>query len=243
MLKKKLLKTKKARIKDDEHIKRGSDANLEKRKERMVRNQTSFYEQAIFYYILQFFPDAKNRFKFNNGAEADICIHEIKCVIEYDGLYWHKDRVDKDNNKNVFFNSIGYFVIRVRDIGLPDLNEFKGVVLYHKKQSSDKAAHHIDEIIEQIMHLLATLQVDEIIGEKLRSFSLPHEEFLLHCPDINSTLYPYPVYPSLADCFGIERWDYEKNGRLNPAHLQWDFAQRVFFKCRAGKSIYSYHAI
>lgn len=213
------------------------------RHKKMARNQSSFYEQAIYYYVLQFFPKAINRFKFDNGAEADICIHDIKCVIEYDGFYWHKERIDKDNYKNVFFNSIDYFVIRVRDTGLPDLDEFNGITLYHKALSSDNRAYHIDEIIEQIIHLLGSLQDDEKERNKLNSFSLPHEEFLLHCPDINATLYPCPVYPSLADCYGIEKWDYEKNGRLNPANLPWDYAQKAFFKCRAGKSLYSYHAI
>lgn len=54
--------------------------------------QTSFAEQAVFYYVRKIFPDAINRYKdiFSNGMELDIYIPSIKIAIEYDGIFYHK---------------------------------------------------------------------------------------------------------------------------------------------------------
>ena len=55
--------------------------------------QTSFGEQAVYYYVKQIFPDAINRAKkiLTNKMELDIYIPSIKFAIEYDGLFWHRN--------------------------------------------------------------------------------------------------------------------------------------------------------
>ena len=57
--------------------------------------QTSFAEQAVYYYVKKYYPNAINRYtaKFLGKMELDIYIPSIKCAIEYDGEAWHK----KDN--------------------------------------------------------------------------------------------------------------------------------------------------
>lgn len=214
---------------------------MERKNQKIIKNQTSFYEQAIFYYLKRYFPDAVNRCILGDDFEADIYLHNLKCVIEYDGAYWHANRKERDEIKNRFFNSIGLYVIRVRDVGLPELEEFNGIIFFHKKQSSDKTAFHIDEIIELIIHHLAILSNDEKEKELLSSFTLPHDRFLFDSPDINAVLYTEPVSNSLAECYGIDKWDYEKNGRLDPHNITWRYNQRIFFKCRNGKSIFAHH--
>ena len=54
--------------------------------------QTSFAEQATFYYVKKLFPDAINRYTadFLGRMELDIYIPSIKYAIEYDGEAWHK---------------------------------------------------------------------------------------------------------------------------------------------------------
>lgn len=54
--------------------------------------QTSFAEQAFFYYIKKMFPDAISRYTeiFSHNMELDIYIPSIQLGIEYDGEAWHK---------------------------------------------------------------------------------------------------------------------------------------------------------
>ena len=54
--------------------------------------QTSFAEQAFYYYIKKIYPDAINRYTdiFDNRMELDIYIPSRHIAIEYDGVYWHK---------------------------------------------------------------------------------------------------------------------------------------------------------
>ena len=55
--------------------------------------QTSFREQAFYYYIKKIFPNAVSRYKpeWLGRMELDIFIPEKKLAIEYDGTAWHKD--------------------------------------------------------------------------------------------------------------------------------------------------------
>lgn len=63
--------------------------------------QTSFAEQAVFYYVKKVFPDAINRYKdiFDNGMEIDIYIPSIKLAIEYDGMFWHTNNKSSRERK------------------------------------------------------------------------------------------------------------------------------------------------
>ena len=57
------------------------------------RLQSSFPEQAIFYYIKNSYPDAVNGYQeiFNGAMELDIYIPSQSIGIEYDGYHWHSD--------------------------------------------------------------------------------------------------------------------------------------------------------
>ena len=48
-----------------------------------------------------------------DGIEANIFLPKPKLAIEYDGNHWHKDRVESDLEKNVFFAKRG-----IREIGV-----------------------------------------------------------------------------------------------------------------------------
>ncbi len=50
-----------------------------------------------------------------------------------DGSYWHRNKVEKDNEKNEALNSLGYEVLHVREFGLPKLNSFDGEVIELRK--------------------------------------------------------------------------------------------------------------
>jgi DNA-directed RNA polymerase subunit RPC12/RpoP len=84
--------------------------------------QTSFAEQAIYYYIKKIFPDAIGRYTdiFDNRMELDIYIPTIKTAIEYDGVFWHKSAksVKNENIKYGICQEHGIKLIRIREAQL-----------------------------------------------------------------------------------------------------------------------------
>lgn len=66
-------------------------------------SQTSFYEQALVYYLKQL-TTCINRFQ-DFGFEVDLYLPELKIRIEYDGEYWHRNKTSQ--KKNNIFNHTG----------------------------------------------------------------------------------------------------------------------------------------
>jgi len=87
--------------------------------------QTSFAEQAIYYYVKKYFPDAQNKVNnvFGTRMEFDIYIPSINVVIEYDGAYWHEKEKSKKKEQKKFdlCQKNGIMLIRVRE---PEDNSF-----------------------------------------------------------------------------------------------------------------------
>ncbi len=51
----------------------------------------------------------------------DIMIESKKLVIEYDGEYYHRDKLERDRAKNIKLNNAGWYVLRLREIPLGEL--------------------------------------------------------------------------------------------------------------------------
>ena len=80
--------------------------------------QTSFAEQAVFYYVKKVFPDAINHYKdiFDNSMELDIYIPSIKLAIEYDGMAWHKsDKIEREKRKYSICQQHGIRLLRLKE--------------------------------------------------------------------------------------------------------------------------------
>ena len=80
--------------------------------------QTSFAEQAVFYYIKKLYPDAINRYtaKFLGKMELDVFIPSIKYAIEYDGEAWHKEnKLKREQKKYQMCHEQGITLIRLRE--------------------------------------------------------------------------------------------------------------------------------
>lgn len=84
--------------------------------------KTSVPEQAILFYIRKYIdPYAENNSIRIGRYCADITFsfESILYNIEYDSYSQHKDREIKDQERNNVFIHNGYTVIRMRDKGLP----------------------------------------------------------------------------------------------------------------------------
>ena len=81
-------------------------------------SNTSFLEQAFFYYIKRSYADTITR-DTSLGIELDIFVPSIKFAIEYDGSYWHKNKLSKDNEKDNLCQAAGIKLVRIREMPLP----------------------------------------------------------------------------------------------------------------------------
>lgn len=83
------------------------------------RRQTSFPEQALFYYIKQIYPDAQNSFRdlFENGMELDIFIPSVGYGIEYDGKAFHSTdkQYQREVKKMQICHENGIKLIRIKE--------------------------------------------------------------------------------------------------------------------------------
>lgn len=80
--------------------------------------QTSFREQAFYYYLKQIFPDAINRFKAEwlGRYELDIFIPSQSLALEYDGSAWHKEgNFKREREKYKLCAKQGIKLIRIKE--------------------------------------------------------------------------------------------------------------------------------
>ena len=202
---------------------------------------TSTPEQSIFYYIQRFFPNAQNRYQYkinNSYFEIDIYIPSLKVAIEYDGALWHAEKADEDALKNFALNNAGLYVIRIRDLGCPELPDFYGKILYHGKAPKGM---HTNEYIELIMHDLSQFCADKDLRHKLLNFKLTFEEYIKDSPDIMSRLFPMEVAENKSDFCGVEFWDTQANGRLSLKNIPANDKSTLYvnFICKVGKPIHT----
>ena len=178
-------------------------------------SQTSFAEQAIYYYLYKQFPDAVNRDTFF-GKELDIYVPSIRTAIEYDGGYYHKD-IQKDRLKNKWCLKNNVRLIRIREKMCPSLEDERDIILRNDKsdESLNKALCELLQLLE-INYNSVDVNRDRIsilnsyvVGQKQNSFA--------------------KQFPVLA-----KEWHPTKNGHLKPDMVNKSSSKRVWWQCEKG---------
>jgi hypothetical protein len=54
--------------------------------------------------------------------DVDIVLDDLKVVVEFDGSYWHRNKVDRDREKTALMEEAGWQVIRVRERPLDSIH-------------------------------------------------------------------------------------------------------------------------
>lgn len=186
------------------------------------RWQTSFPEQAIYYYLKSVFPDCINKAYgiLPGKMELDIYIPSKKTAIEYDGQRWHSEEETKDNERKKYSEckKQGIFLIRVRESGLKTTEENADYYLATDYDQGKKIHKLIPMIIEigKIMdvRLEPTIDRDEI---KIRN---------QYIQGIKQSSAGYR-YPEL-----LEEWDQDKNGSITLYMLSPGDSTRYSWKCK-----------
>lgn len=181
------------------------------------RNQTSFPEQAIMYYILKNYPDAINGYTdiFSNSMELDVFIPSLRLGIEYDGRAWHNSEISLKREK------IKYDICKKEGIFLIRIKEDDTVV----DQTSDVVVLVDESLDKTILKLQKYLDISDVNTERDRQIimskyynSVKERSIKVVAPQIST------------------EWDYKKNGYLKPYMFLPNSGEKVWWICEKGHS-------
>jgi hypothetical protein len=172
----------------------------------------SIPELRIYSELKTLFPSIQHRAMLE-GQEVDIYIPELEVGIEYDGVYWHHDKIEKDKEKNAALDSL-ILLIRIREEGLPllspsdvsvkktkiSISTIKEVlkVILEQKSVSPETASDIREYLDK-KTWVATKLFNQLYSERK---SVRVEDSLCH------------LMPELS-----KEWHPSKNDALLPEHF------------------------
>ena len=175
---------------------------------------TSFPEYAMIYYLQKQGLDVIHSSR-KYGYELDVYIPSLKIAIEYDGYYWHKDKVSLDLEKNRKCENDGIKLYRIRE-GLSSLNDSSIDYVTQRNQKD------FPKILEEILHEIIGVSVDidferdAIAIGSLREYTDKEKSVLF-------------ANPKLA-----KEWNYEMNGDLKPQNFTVSSQRKVWWRCQIG---------
>ena len=188
--------------------------------------QTSFAEQAFYFYIKKLYPDAINRYTeiFDNRMELDIFIPSIRLAIEYDGVFWHKN-IRREKIKYQYCQKNNIRLIRIKEAEITD--DCTGIA---------DNIHHIDNLDDR-------KNLQNIIIFVLQDLESWRGTFMFHYPDVNLERDKYEIlnqyrtqqlenslektHPQL-----VEEWNYKRNAPLLPSMFPAGSDEIVWWICR-----------
>lgn len=179
--------------------------------------QSSFPEQAIFFYVKKAYPDAINGYTeifHNHGMELDIYIPSLSIGIEYDGSAWHNgtNHLARESRKYQVCKENAITLIRIRENKNPDTSTCDALLFVR-----DNLNGTISELA-QFLPLLSDIDVERDKNQIKSSFLQVLSEGSLSS-----------LYPDLA-----KEWHPTKNGDLTPKMFLAKSNQKVWWKCQLG---------
>ena len=197
--------------------------------------QTSFAEQAFYYYIKQLFPDAQNRVMglLENRMELDIFIPSLRLAIEYDGVFWHGKKAQnnrtRDEDKYKQCQKIGIYLIRIREGAITDTQGLADQVWYMDKlEKPDQLSRLIQLVIDQLdprSHFLTRRSPKQIHSPI--HVDVKRDEFKIrryHQPLKKNSI--SEKFPEIA-----ATWHPTKNGELTPQMFTSGSTQKIWWLC------------
>lgn len=214
--------------------------------------QTSFAEQAIFYYAKKHFPDSLNRCTdiIGNRMELDIYIPSLRVAIEYDGAFYHIKKNGKDREKTKFklCRENGITLWRVRE-DEPNSNLLKcsapliirgnahkyldvdsDMVFYADKSGNNS------NLEENIFHIINCLYKRKTIIASSRENFMPRQIDINITRDEHKIREQYTQHiksKSIASLFPniAKEWHPTKNGALTPDMYTKGSDFKAFWLC------------
>lgn len=194
--------------------------------------QTSFAEQATYFYIKQLYSDALNRYsaKFLGRMELDIYIPSIKIAIEYDGEAWHKkNTIRREERKYQLCKNNGIKLIRLRE-KMPEFpsdiaDEMYGMERLYEPKNLELMLGELLKHINFSETWMFGCPIDINI-------SRDRPEILRYKTDLKTRSFNF-LYPEIA-----KEWHSSKNGNQLPEHFQPGTNFKAWWECPDCGNVY-----
>ena len=180
-----------------------------------LEQQTSFPEQAILFYCSQVTPSESRNMDF--GKEIDIFLPEYRIGIEYNGIFWHKNKNDTDRRKVDFFADKN---IRIITIAESNQKNVSGDTIEYVYSSSNK-----DSLNWAIQTLFELIGLSKVSIDVINDASKIYEQYIT----IEKENSLASKYPEIAN-----QWNYEKNLSLKPEMIMPSSNKKIWWKCSEG---------
>ena len=187
--------------------------------------QTSFAEQAVFYYVKKLFPDAINRYKadFLGSMELDIYIPSIHYAIEYDGSAWHKkEKLSREEKKYQICRENHIKLIRLREEEAP-VDLITADYIWVRKDLYSPPV--LEKVLREVLRRLTFFQTgfyEYLIDVNIKRDS--KEILQYHTTTLKDSI--AKEYPLIAN-----EWHPTKNGDLKPEMFTKGSEHKVWWQC------------
>lgn len=184
--------------------------------------QSSFAEQAIYYYIKQIFPNAVNRANIR-GKEIDIYLPTIEFGIEYDGRRYHtRDKRLIEQQKDIFLKNHGIRIIRIKEYkDESEIQNYRDTLWLCTKTNQYKG---LEQVIETLFTIMPCDNPKIAIDLKRDNIAIM-EQYITSIKD-NSL---QALYPDVA-----KEWCKELNGNLQPNQITAGSGKKFWWQCPIG---------
>lgn len=185
--------------------------------------QTSFAEQAIYYYVKKQFPDAINRYKpdFLGKMELDIYIPSIQWAIEYDGRAWHTAKTrEREIKKYKLCKEHGIRLYRIKESPIEnyDFQTYDKALHTEKIWLKDKLSQAIKFLLQDFFMWIPGHIVDVDVERDRFEISKYLDRI------VEGSL--AELYPDIA-----KEWHPTKNGSLKPDMFRPGSNEKIWWIC------------
>lgn len=186
---------------------------------------SSLFENFIYWQLKAIFSDTENRTK-KDGREIDICIPSLKLGVEYDSLYYHGPKKEKDRLKIRQLEKRGWRIVRLRQFGL---KKERGEDLVLKK-GDDGCFKWL--VVEKVLKFIRAntrsgrSRIKKYLkGKKLKNL-LEFRRSVIHINNVALESSLEFRCPEVA-----KSWDYKENYPLTPRDVSFGSGGEFGFKC------------
>ncbi len=150
--------------------------------------------------------------------ELDIYVPSKRTAIEYDGFEWHRKHLKRDTKKDTLCKQNGIRLIRIREEGLPAINDSVNITVTTSKElaSLTSSIQEIFKLLNKSNHVKINLEKDATNIYESYIKSRKSKSLLKLFPDI------------------AKEWHPTKNDRLLPSMVSYGTPKKVWWKCPHG---------